>query len=172
MDQFGNFPPVNLAKPQIIVPETNFPPANLLIISSLPQIFRALFLVVSNASCDTTTRAIVTTVSVNNGNTFEGSGYYTVLRDTAGNNVAVTDRLISAATTQANGATDSFVAQITGYQGGGCVRCDTVGAQSGIGNYIASSAFVGSQYAVNALRIIWNSTGVFDQGTYKLLGVL
>lgn len=155
-----------------IVASTAFPAANNVDILNIPSTYAKLILIVSGASSNTASRALLVQVSTNNGSSWATTNYIGLVENAAGTLTTVTGNISTPANLQAAADTHSFVCNIQGYQGGGGCIAHTAGAQSyANGSYMCLSAYVGSTSAINALRLIWNGTGNFDGGTYKLLGV-
>ena len=155
-----------------IVAATAFPSANLVVVAtSIPQTFASLLLVINGLSMDTASRQYYTQVSTNNGVGYDttAANYQGVFFNnaTAGENSAPTLFLMN---TLAAANTSSVVIEITGYQAGSFPLAKTAGINITNGA-AAQIAYVGSTSAVDALRIIMNSTGNFDAGTYALYGV-
>lgn len=149
----------------------NLPAANLLAITDIPATYSQLYLKVSGASCDTATRQLYLQVSTNN-----GSSYDTTATSYVGFNVADTGTmsylgvasLIKSATVAAANTFQVGVS-LLGYNSGHHINC--IGRVSnGTNNYAISSTYVGGA-TVNAIRLIWDSTGNFDAGTYSLVGI-
>ncbi len=155
-----------------IVSPTSFPAANVVAITDIPQYYSGLILIINGASCDTATRNVNINFSTDNGSNYATTGVYGsyIANGTAG---AVSNQgsINIGTNTQTAAQTMSGVYYITGYQAG------PFKAVSSSGNYADSVGWsnhlsILNVNGINALRLIWNSTGNFDSGTYSLYGVL
>lgn len=154
-----------------IVASTNLPSANLVNITGIPDTYRELVLIVTGCSSDTATRTPLVLVSTDNGSTFATTGYVTYTENSAGASAGVTSAIHTSGANQTAAQTITFVMRLTGYQSGGGCQAVTVGSQSGVATYSCIGTYMGSNDNIDALQIIWNGTGNFDAGTYKLLGL-
>lgn len=150
------------------------PAANFVDITNIPARYSYLILQVAGASCATTTRQLWVRASTNNGSSFDAtSGNYPGQKMTGATLSAITaaSATMLESATMTNAQTQSFTLIIHGYQGGPHPRYDfrtitNTTEYQGLGTFIGAA---GSP--INALRIIWDSTGNFDAGTYVLYGV-
>lgn len=141
------------------------------VIDDIPGTYRHLKLVVTNASCDTTTRSIRLEASTDNGSTYFTDGVF-------GNHInnitpvsAFNLAFLVQQGTQSNANACAFTVFIEDY------------AESTLTKTIRGSGFYDSGVGwstqkdirkigvINALRLSWNSTGSFDGGTYALYGI-
>jgi len=165
-------PPAETGGVETIVATTSFPAQATVEIEDIPATYAYLHLKITGASCDTATRAIVVRASVDNGANFDSTGtnyigWYAQATPTFAN--VGTGSLVGGAAVAAAVAQD-FSIQISSYQGG--MHAIAHSAIQGSGTeYTSMVAYLGSTSAINALRIGWNNTGVFDAGSYTLLGV-
>lgn len=153
-----------------IVASTAFPAANLVVITNIPATYRQLVLIVTGASSDTATRSLNLLASVDNGSSFAVTGYMWYGENTTPTAAGAATVFKGCPINQTAAQTDTFVSYITGYQGTTAAMCDTIGLQAGL-YYKSKSVYTGSASAINALSLIWNGSGNFDAGTYKLLGI-
>lgn len=154
-----------------LVASTNLPAANLVNITGISDAYRELILIVTGCSSDTATRTPLVYVSTDNGSTFATTGYITFTENSAGAVAGVTTALHTSGANQTAAQTITFTMRISGYQGGGGLVATTIGSQSGVATYNCIGTYTGSLDNIDALQIIWNGTGNFDAGTYKLLGI-
>lgn len=150
-----------------LIASGSLPSANLLEFSSITA--RKLLLKVSGASCATATRYLKLQLSVNNGSSYSlaSAGYY-VAGGTVADNPA-TDTVLPTTTTETAAGTSSVAIEIT-TQGGICVGSFSSTAVS-TQRLTTSGLNPPPSSAVDAIRLIWNSTGNFDAGTYELYGI-
>jgi hypothetical protein len=154
-----------------IVASTNLPAANLVNITGIPDTYRELVLIVTGCSSDTATRTPLVLVSTDNGSTYATTGYITYTENSAGATAGVTSALHTSGANQTAAQTITFVMRISAYQSGGGCHAVTIGSQSGVATYNCIGTYMGSTDNIDALQIIWNGSGNFDAGTYKLLGI-
>lgn len=165
-----------------IVASTAFAAANNVDITDIPQGHSALLLEINSASGDTSTRAFIVQVSVDNGVTFDTTmGNYVGGRaeDNAGTAVvaAVNAPAVGTAGIVQTGpmgtsGTVTLAAIISGYPNGSVTHCSFSGRYEGSSNHILGQiTYVGTTAGVNGLRLTWNGSGNFDAGSYRLIGI-
>lgn len=142
-----------------------------IVITDIPQDFSAIHLQLNSVSCDTATRHLQIQSSEDN-----GSNYSTTASDYIGFTVADTGTLTyineaSYVQTADVAAGNNHLVGISfhGYNVSGHVTA--VGRLSnGTTNY-ACQCTLAKFNPFNALRVIWNGSGNFDNGTYALYGI-
>lgn len=152
------------ASPFNTIASGSFPTANFVDITNIPQSYSRLMLVISGVSFDTAARQLFVLVNTDN------SGY-------AGN-VIVGGSVFPAATyaatfsNQAAAETASLVVEFTGYQAGLFTKVSSAGHSRVGGTPSTASGDVIrlSSSAMTTIRMIMDSTGNFDGGTYALIG--
>ncbi len=157
---------------ETIVATTSLPSDVSVDIAGIPATYSYLILHITGASSDTATRAIMVQASTDNGGTFDSTaanypGYYAQATPTFTNNGLAS--LMGGGTVAAAAATTVSL-KLFAYQGGSFPVAEASITGGGT-NYTSSVHYIGSTSAINALRILWNSTGSFDAGTYALFGV-
>lgn len=132
--------------------------------------FSYLMLRWSALSCDTTTRQPYFQVSTDGTNydTTAGNYFGQTITGTTVAALNVASLGMSATATNAQAFAGSLC--IRGYQGGMYPRYDGW-IQSNTTNYNVFGNYIGSTSAIKRLRMIWNSTGSSDAGTYALYGI-
>lgn len=155
-----------------IVPSTALPAANFVDILSIPASYRSLFLYIFSASSNTATRSVNVRWSSDNGSTFYTDGSWgTQINNATPSAANDTGNLVDHT---AMAAADSMIANVTleNYSTPLLpLRASTEGYyNSGIA-FVRRVTEVRRFNVLNALRIILNSTGNFDGGTYQLWGV-
>lgn len=149
-------------------------------ITNIPATFSYLILVIADASCDTTSRQLEVRASTDNGSTFDanvtdynGSRF----NANAGSSIAAFSvaSIIDDGVVQTQTDNASTTAYIYGYGGNSRMRVSSFStrqvntSRNVMDGYYAPAG--SATPAVNALRIMWNSGGNFDNGTYALYGV-
>lgn len=141
------------------------------IATGIPATYAYLILQISGLSSNTSAIHPLIQVSTNNGSTYD---------TTAGNyldfNEAGTSLLEASLTDfidSTSAITFTSTTKILGYQGGPRMMFHSICTDSnGVPNkHIADGVYRGSTSAINAIRMIWSSTGNSDAGTYALYGV-
>jgi hypothetical protein len=153
-----------------ITAQTNFPSANNVDITSIPQTYTDLVLKVTGASNATDTRTLRVLLSTDNGSTWSSNQIngFSVQNGTVVAHLAVASVVNFPTIAAATNA--SFVLTISNY------RATTTNMVAN-GNYAsgsnAFSTITGHSLdgAINAIRLIWDSTGNFDAGNYTLYGI-
>lgn len=166
----GGFPRGRQRVTDIVRPGTVLPGVNSFDIPNIPQDFDALRLTIRSASSDTATRSVQMRWSAD-GSTFFSNGVYghdinnTTVTASANGGSLINPTTMTAA--------ESFTAVIwienytTPNFGLEVHAIGLVGAVAWTGRTID----LFRTPPLVALRIFWNSTGVFDGGTYELAGV-
>lgn len=149
-----------------LIDSGSLPSANAKTFTSITA--RQLLLKVNGASCGTATRYLKLQLSTNNGSTYSASAGYYVAAGTAADAPDSTS-FLPTTTTQGTAGVSSFAVQIT-TQGGICVGDFSGTSVTTPRVFTIALAGVPSS-AVDAMRVIWNSTGSFDAGTYELYGI-
>jgi len=151
-----------------LISSGNLPSANLLAFTSITA--KKLLLKVSGASCATATRYLQLKLSIDN-----GSSYALTYTGFSGGTGTVVDAVYSTTnvlptiTTETAAGTSSFTVEIS-TQGGICSGVFYSTAVATPRPFFAVLDAVPAS-AVNAMELIWNSTGNFDAGTYELYGL-
>lgn len=156
-----------------IVATTAFPAANFVDITNIPASFRSLFLYILGASSNTATRSVLVRWSSDNGATFFTDGSWgNAINNATPSQVADSGNLVDHT---AMAAADSMIANVTLHNYSTALlplRAITQGYyNSGTNAFTREVTEIRRFNVLNALRIIWNSTGNFDAGTYALFGI-
>lgn len=155
---------------ELIAP-TSFPSANSVDITSIPQTYAALLLVINGLSFDTATRALRMRISSDNGSTVNTGGFHgNYINNTSVTAAGGGSSPITPAAQTAAQVTTTLVL-ITGYQAGSFIHFECAGLDQDSVSHSSNTTFITDTNAVNCLRLIMNSTGNFDAGTYALYGV-
>lgn len=163
-------PPASSSNPTVTtIASGSLPAAATLDLTSIAATYRQLQLVLLGASCDTTTRSLQVEISVDNGSNWLATNYDTVYAGSSAS--SDTTRLVTTPTI-ANTTAQDLSLMLFFYQGGAYPSAvwnvrNSVGSTA----YFGTSTYIGGTSAVNAIRVLWNSTGSFDAGTYALYGV-
>lgn len=159
--------------PSDTIASGNMPAAATLTITSIPNYYSYLELLLTGVSCDTTSRILMVQVSTDNGSSYDSTaGNYigfTVTTTTVTNNA--NGSLLGNIGSIANTATQTTSLKIFCYQAGGNALGLGTAVQSTPSNYTTYCHYIGSTSAINAIKVLWNASGNFDAGTYALHGI-
>lgn len=145
-----------------------FPAANNVDIPNIPATCAYLSVSITGASNATTTRRLYIQLSVDNGSSFDTTaGNYTGIYFAGTTPTAKTEASVLEMASIANSATVTSTVTLFNYSQGQArfdwnVLTSTAVVSAGSGLY------TGSASPINAIRIIWHSTGNFDAGTYSV----
>jgi hypothetical protein len=139
-------------------------------ITSIPQHYAGLYLILSGLSSDTAARAVRLFASDNNGSSFNTTSYAGIMLVGGSTPAAYTAGFIDPGnlTNAADGLTAGVL--LFGYQVNNRQIAAGFTSASGGGNRISLSRCT-STGAMNALRLAWDASGNFDAGTYTLIGL-
>lgn len=146
---------------------------NAVTITSIPNTYAYLTLVITGAQMNTSARNVKVLASIDNGSSYDTTDY-SGFSYTGGTFGGVTGSF-TPATVQATANTSNITVTVMNYAGG-AQACATAEYQVLVAGTIATSqncfygSVSGSTAAINALQIIMNSTGSFTAGTYTLYG--
>jgi len=155
-----------------ILASTSFPVAAVYDITNIPATYAYLILQITGVSSDTAARQVRLQFSTNNGSSFDtNTANYEGWRTGIGaNDFTASTQVIPIGDATAAQTVDTTI-QLKGYQGGSYPMYESR-ALDGAGNARhLIGTYIGSTSAINAIRILWNSTGNFDGGTIALFGV-
>lgn len=155
-----------------ILASTSFPAATVYDITSIPATYAYLILQITGVSSDTAGRQVRLQFSTNNGSSFDtNTANYEGWRTGIGNNEFTASTQVIPIGDATAAETVNTTIQLKGYQGGSYPMYESR-ALDGAGNARhLIGTYIGSTSAINAIRILWNSTGNFDGGTIALFGV-
>lgn len=153
-----------------LITSGSFPVANSLSITSIPQTYRGLILVIKGMSFASATRSHKIRLSTNNGSSFIATGYYGGSSDeTVSDNTAIA---FGAETIAAARSLNGYCT-IMGYQNSACVVAESFWQVDDLSSAFGSHGLYATGTSpINAIQVIQNSTGNFDGGTYQLYGIL
>jgi len=168
---------------QKVITSGSFAAVSLVDITSIPQTYRSLVLNINGASNTVATRGLV--VEVSTGVALGGANYGSyqhIIGNTAGNSNASTG--LWTFTTQTASQETSCMIQFPDYYS---TKLKTFSAKGQLATpagtwngtpFVSWGSFVDGSIvprtgAITGIRMTWNdvSTGVFDGGTYELIGV-
>lgn len=157
-----------IANQTTLIASGSLPAANNLDITNISANFSYLKLDIARASSNTASRRVYLRWSFDNGSTFKTTGYQSVRQ---GDSAFESDTALRGVTqTAAEVSTTTVI--IYGYSGSSSWVAAHAVQISSAGQFQTSySIYDSSAGPLNAIRVIWDSTGNFDAGTYALYGV-
>ncbi len=156
-----------------LIASGSFPAAATVDVTNIPATYDRLVVNISGASSNTATRAVLVSVSTNNGSSYDTTGANYPgwkVEDATFTLAALGFGSLAAGVTVTAAQTASMQCTIFNYQGGMNAQ-SLFRVISNTVNYHGSAVYIGSTSAINALRLRWDGTGNFDAGTYAIYGI-